>query len=101
MARRDLETHRYPPAGSLKRSMSAVAVAALGKIVGHSLKGRLAVRTRLRRSYETLGARGAWGPQGLPHAPLTPLQSTGKDFFGAGGINFPRRLGAVSAEPFH
>ncbi len=31
--------------------MSAVAVAALGKMVGQSLKGKLVVNTRLRFSY--------------------------------------------------
>jgi preprotein translocase subunit SecF len=34
-----------------RRSMRAVAVAALGKMVGHSLNGRLVVSARLRRSY--------------------------------------------------
>src|SRR3989442_15205558 len=50
-----------------RRSMRAMAVAALGKMVGHSLNGKLVVNTRLRFSYRRVttwkrraGARAAW-----------------------------------------
>jgi preprotein translocase subunit SecF len=34
--------------------MNAVAVAAFGKVLGHSLNGKFVVSTRLRRSYRRL-----------------------------------------------